>query len=90
MIITISGAPGSGKTTVARLLAKKLGYRHYSIGDLRGEIALRKGITIDELNKLGEKDPSSDREVDEYLESLGKKEDNLVIDCRMGFHFIPQ
>ncbi|MDP3770988.1 MAG: AAA family ATPase, partial [bacterium] len=27
MRITISGTPGSGKSTVAKLLAKKLGYR---------------------------------------------------------------
>jgi len=36
MIITIAGEGGSGKSTVARILAKKLDYKHYSTGDLRG------------------------------------------------------
>jgi len=50
MIITIGGEPGSGKSTVANIVAQKLGYKHYSTGDLRGEIAMRHGLTIDELN----------------------------------------
>ena len=34
MKITISGKAGSGKSTIARGLAKKLELKHYSIGDL--------------------------------------------------------
>lgn len=89
MIITISGKPGSGKSTVAKMLARKLGYRHYSMGDLRGKMALERGMNIDQLNALGEKDPSTDREIDARQEKLGMEEDNFVIDSRMGFHFIP-
>jgi len=54
MIITISGLPGSGKTSVGKLIAERLGYEFLSIGDLRGSFASKKGLTIDELNKLGE------------------------------------
>ena len=89
MIITISGMPGSGKTSVGEMLAKKLGFKHYSIGDLRGKMAQERGLTIDELNKLGEKEPWTDKEADEYMRKLGKTEDNLVFDARLGFHFIP-
>jgi cytidylate kinase len=32
MIITMSGKAGSGKGTVAKILAEKLGYEHISIG----------------------------------------------------------
>ena len=56
MIITISGIPGSGKTTVGRMLAEKLGYKFYSIGDLRGKMAMERGMTIDQLNELGKTD----------------------------------
>ncbi len=90
MIITISGLPGSGKSTIADMLAKKLGYKRYSMGDLRGKMAMERGLTIDELNKLGEKEDWTDREVDEYQTKLGKDEDNFVIDGRISFHFIPQ
>jgi len=89
MIITISGTPGSGKTTVAKLLAKKLEYKHYSIGDLRGKMAIERNINIDELNELGEKEPWTDKDVDEYQKKLGETEDNLLFDGRLGFYFIP-
>jgi len=89
MIVTISGQAGSGKSTVAKILAKRLGFRHYSIGDLRRRIAEKKGITMAELNRLGESDPATDKEPDEYQKRLGEKEDNFVIDGRTSFHFIP-
>jgi CMP/dCMP kinase len=89
MIITISGYPGAGKTSVGKLLAKKLGYKFYSMGDLRGEIAVKKGLTINELNKLGEKEAWTDTSVDDYQKELGKTRNNLVIEGRLSFHFIP-
>jgi len=89
MIITISGLPGSGKTTVGKLLAKRLGFKFYSIGDLRGKMAMGRGLTIDQLNELGMNEEWTDKEVDEYQKVLGEKEDNFVIDGWLGFHFIP-
>jgi len=89
MIITITGNLGSGKSTVAKLLAKNLGLKHYSMGDLQRSIAKKKGITLVELQKLEEKDASIDKEVDQTQIDLGKKEDNFVIDSRIGWHFIP-
>src|SRR3989338_7586895 len=90
MIITISGLPGSGKSTIGKMLATKLGYKFYSIGDLRGKMALERGMTIDELNKLGEREQWTDRKVDTYLEKLSSTEDNCIIDGRLAFHFVPQ
>ena len=45
VVIIISGSPGSGKSTVAKNLAKKLGLRHTSAGDKMREIAGNKDIT---------------------------------------------
>ena len=89
MIITISGKPGSGKSTVAKIIASKLGLKGYSIGDIRGKMALDRGITIDELNKIGEKEDFTDKKADEYQIKLGKDEDNFVIDGRLSYYFIP-
>lgn len=89
MIITISGVPGSGKTTVGKGVAERLGFRFYSIGDLRGKMAMERGMTIDELNELGMKEDWTDREADEYQKELARKEDDFVIESRLGFHFIP-
>ena len=90
MIITLSGLPGSGKGTIGKALAKELHYTFYSMGDLRGKRALELGITIDELNKRGETDPRTDKDIDEYQTRLAEQEDNLVIDGRTSWYFIPR
>ncbi len=89
MIITIAGLPGSGKTTIAALLSKRLGVPWYSIGDLRGKMAAERGMTIDELNKLGEKLSFTDQEVDEYQKKLGERGEPCIIEGRLSWHFIP-
>ena len=89
MRITISGMPGSGKTTVAKMLSDKLKLKHYYIGAMRREIARQRGITLNELNRLGESDPSTDKVVDDYLIRLGKTEDDFIAEGRTASYFIP-
>ena len=89
MIISISGTPGSGKTTIAKELAKRLNYGHYSIGDIMDRIAKKRKIYLEDLVKIRQKDYSIDKKVDDYQITLGKKKDNFVIDSRLGFYFIP-
>jgi predicted cytidylate kinase len=90
MIIALGGKPGSGKSTIAKLLAKKLNFKHYSNGDFMREIAEQRNISILELSRIAETDKSIDEELDKRQVMLGKKEDNFVIDSRLGFHFIPK
>ena len=89
MIITISGKAGSGKSTVAKFLSEKLRLKHYSIGDLMRAVAIEKGISLIELNRLAEKDKSIDFELDSKLKELGKTKDNFVVDGRLTAFFIP-
>ena len=89
MIISFSGAIGSGKSTIAKKLAKKLDWPRYYIGGIRRQIAKERGLTLAGYNKLGEKDPTTDSEVDEYQKRLGKTLDNFVIEGRTSWHFIP-
>jgi CMP/dCMP kinase len=89
MIITISGALGSGKSTVAKILVEKFNLKHYSTGDFMREIAAKRGVTLLELGKLAETDKSIDEELDERQIKLGEEEDNFIIDARLGWHFIP-
>lgn len=89
MIITISGDLGSGKSTVAKMLAKELRYKHYSTGDFWRTLAARRGLDVYEYNKLAENDSSIDQEIDSYSAELGKGEDNFIIDSRLAWHFIP-
>ncbi len=89
MKITISGTPASGKSTAAKLLAKRLGYKHYSMGDLQRNIANEKGIDIVELSKVESKDDSYDRMIDEKQVRIGKEKKDFVIDTWLGAKFIP-
>jgi CMP/dCMP kinase len=89
MIISISGAEGSGKSTIAKMLAAKLGWPRYYIGGIRREKARERGLTLEEYNKLGETDPSTDLEVDEYQKNLGATQDNFIIEGRTSWYFIP-
>ncbi len=89
MIISLSGAQGSGKSTVAQLLANKLGWPRYYMGGLRREAAWKRGLTLAEYNALGEIYPETDKEVDEYQRKLGETEDNFIIEGRTSWYFIP-
>lgn len=89
MKITISGAVGSGKSTITRILAKKLSYKHYSMGEFMREIAKKRNLSIMELSDRAEADPTIDKELDEKQKTIGKEEDNFIMDSRLGFHFIP-
>jgi cytidylate kinase len=86
--ITINGIPGSGKSTVAKLIAKKLKLKYYGMGQMRREIAKEKGMTIAELNKIGEKEAWTDNAVDDFQKKLTGK-DNFIADGRLSWYFIP-
>ncbi|MFZ2192859.1 MAG: cytidylate kinase family protein [Candidatus Moraniibacteriota bacterium] len=89
MIITITGEPGSGKSTIGKKLAQKLNYKHYYIGQIRRDAAKKKGMTLAEYNKYGETHPETDIEVDDYQKNLGEKENNFVIEGRTSWFLIP-
>jgi len=87
MIITITGTPGAGKTSVAKVLAKRLGIKFYSAGDILEKMAAEKGVTIDEL--ISESD-DADHEIDGFQKKLGKTEDNIIVEGKIAWRMIPQ
>ncbi len=90
MIITITGYPGSGKSTLGKGIAKELGLKHYSAGDLLRQIAKERGLGLMQLQHEMEKDDSVDYELDSRTTKLAEKEDDFVIDGRMAWHFVPK
>ena len=89
-IITISGMLGAGKSTTAKQLAEELGYLHFSSGDLMRAIGKEHGIDdIRQVNLENEKDHKFDYLVDERLRQIGKNENEIIIDSRMAWHWIP-
>jgi CMP/dCMP kinase len=89
-IITIAGVPGSGKSTTAKNVAKKLSYSHFSSGDLFREVAAEHGVDIATINQIAESQDDIDFKVDQKLRDMGTTEKDLVIDSRTAFHWIPQ
>jgi CMP/dCMP kinase len=69
VLITISGLPGSGKTTVARLVARDLGLEHVYAGNIFRRQAEAHGLTLEEYLRRAETDPSIDRELDRQMET---------------------
>jgi cytidylate kinase len=77
--VVLSGPPGGGKTTYARMLARDLGLELYSAGRLFREIAAERGISLEELNKLAAQDMSIDLEIDRMTVKVGCR-GNVVIE----------
>lgn len=88
-IITLSGQLGSGKSTIGKMLAEKLGYSFYSTGNMQRQIAVRYGVTTLELNEMCKTNPEIDREIDSVLIDLPLSGQNYIVDSRVAFHFIP-
>ncbi len=83
MIIAIAGQIGVGKSTVARQLAARLGYRYISGGMVFRELAQARGISVTDVNKLAEQDPSLDRELDRRQRELAQS-GNCVVESRLA------
>ncbi len=88
-IITISGKPGSGKSSTADITAELLGYTRHSSGDMVRQILAEKGMSLAEYNERAKSDHALDDAVDDRLRALRTKKD-IVVDSRLGFYWIPE
>src|SRR2546426_12621800 len=89
MLVTISGLPGSGKTTVARLVAEALGLEHVYAGDIFRKQAEAHGLSLEEYLRQAETDPSIDRELDDQMRRRAER-DNAVLEGRLSGYVADQ
>lgn len=89
LIISLNGQEGSGKSTIAKMLAKKLNIPRYYMGQMFRDMALEKGMSLPEFRKICDADPAFDKKVDDYIVKLSVEKDNFVIESRTAWHFIP-
>jgi cytidylate kinase/H/ACA ribonucleoprotein complex subunit 4 len=78
MIITIGGPPGSGKTTVARMLSKELGKEVVVIGEIFRSLAKERGYTLVEFGEIASKDHNIDMEIDKKTVEIAKNGDFIL------------
>lgn len=86
--ITITGDLGSGKSTVAKELCKRLGYEYLSTGNIQREMAAQRGIDTLEMNYQAEKDKEIDRLIDDRLRQINHEHKSYVLDSRLAWHFV--
>ncbi len=85
--VVLNGDLGSGKTTVSKLLALRLGVRRISVGDLYRSMAAELGMTTLQLNLHAELDDKIDHYVDQLQTDIAASGEQLVVDSRLAWHF---
>jgi cytidylate kinase len=89
MIITIGGDAGSGKSTVGRLVADKIGFKFYSVGGIMRQLAVAAGMKVEEFEHQAETHPQTDRQLDVAQQRIGRLQDNVVMEGRLSWKFVP-
>jgi predicted cytidylate kinase len=87
MIIAISGLHGTGKSTVAKLVADKLGILYYSTGQAFRDLAKEHNMSLEEFTNYVEKHPDIDKELDDKVLEIAKK-DSIIIDSQLSAHIL--
>ncbi|MBC8257898.1 MAG: AAA family ATPase [SAR324 cluster bacterium] len=91
MKITLAGSPGSGKSTLRKLLAEHYGLKTKGTGDFMRELSCKHGYSdiTQFLIEYVSVHPEVDHQVDEEQRLYGVQNDNFVLDAHLGFHFVP-
>lgn len=84
MIITLSGLPGSGKTSVARELVSRYGFVIISAGEQFRKLAQERGMTLQEFGELAETDSSIDIAIDNRQKELALKYPMSLVEGRLA------
>ena len=88
MRITISGPPGSGKTTVCSILSQHLSMDSVVFGKIFREYAAERGLTLQELGAIAEKDPSIDETIDSRILEIASKHDSMIFESRLSAYML--
>ena len=84
MKITLSGPIGSGKTTLGKIVADKLGISFVSGGMIFRENARKRNMTVEQFVLLAESDPEIDHLQDQEMLRVLRSEGQLVLESRLA------
>jgi cytidylate kinase len=83
VLITISGLPGSGTTTLSRLVAEQLGLERVPGGEVFRLMAAEAGMSLADFGIHAQSHPEIDRELDRRLEERAS-EGGCVVESRLA------
>lgn len=84
MKITISGPPGSGKSTLSKILASRLNMELVSVGDIFRKMANDRCMSLEEFGMLAKSDERIDRELDEEQKKIAGEKENIILEGRLS------
>ncbi len=88
MRITISGPPGSGKTTACNRLSEMLGLKAVVFGKIFRELAAEKHLSLLEFGQLAEKAPSIDEAIDARIVEIARENENIILESRLSAYML--
>ena len=88
MRITISGPPGSGKTTACSKLSEVLGLEAVVFGKIFRELAAEKNLTLGELGAIAEKDPAIDQMIDSRILEIARAHPDIILESRLSVYML--
>ncbi len=88
MRITISGPPGSGKTTVCRMLGDRLGIDVVISGHIFRQMAKEHGMSLQEFGRMCEADPQADIALDERMVEIARQNDHVCLEGRLTAYML--
>lgn len=83
LTVTVGGLPGTGTSTLCRLLEIEFRLPHIYAGQIFREEAVHRGLTLAQFNELSQHDPAIDEALDErQLDYL--RQGGLVLEGRLS------
>jgi cytidylate kinase len=84
LIITISGPPGSGKSTLSKILSVKLCLEMVSMGDIFRKCAQDRCMSLEEFGQIAKCNEKIDHEIDEMQKKIADEKDDILIEGRLS------
>lgn len=88
MRITISGPPGSGKTTVCKLVAERLDLEIIISGNIFRQMARESRMSLADFGRMCETDPEADRMLDDRMVQIARCQDDVILEGRLTAYML--